>query len=124
MGSRASEKMGADRVAKQRSYKPTGGEDIWKLREEVGDTLGAEWRVARREEDNGGEKVNVMAGEPGKQLVGHVQEKIMMKKENLPRIKTETGASWKGHLKLQVPKRRGIILEPKQEKEDPSAVKV
>ena len=56
-------------------------------------------------------------------LLGHVQEKVMMVEKISPKDWMETGASWKGHSKLQSPKRRGIILEPEQDKEDPSAVR-
>ena len=37
-------------------------------------------------------------------------------------IEIKTEASWKGQSKLQEPKRRGMILEPQHETEDPSAV--
>ena len=39
------------------------------------------------------------------------------------RIGTDTRASWNGHSKLKEPKHRGIILEPEQDKEEPSAVR-
>ena len=46
-----------------------------------------------------------------------------MTDKTTPRIGTETEASWSNQSKLQEPKRRGIILKPEHETEEPSAVR-
>ena len=69
--------------------------------------LGVVRRVARREEDNRGEEVNVMEGEPREELLktlwlacpGQDFDGVV---HFAQRIRSETGANWKGHSKLQV----------------------
>ena len=67
-----------------------------------------------------------MAGEPIEELLKTLwlamsRRRLCWQRKFAPRIGTETGASWNIQSKLQEPKRRGMILQPEQETEDPSA---
>ena len=50
-------------VLRRRSCKTIGGEDIWKLGEEVGDTLWGGEEIGMEESDGGGKEVSVTEGE-------------------------------------------------------------
>jgi len=76
------------------------------------------------------------SGEVGSTMVGEVGEsalktlwlatsrrRLKWLKKSAPRIGIATGASWKGHLKLCLPKRRGINRVPEQGRAEPSAVR-
>ena len=77
---------------------------------------------ARKDEDSGGEDVRVMAEEPGEEPLKTLWLATSRRK-SAQRIGTETGANWKSQSKLWEPKPRGMILEPEQDKEDPSVVR-
>ena len=111
-----SEEMVMDLVARRGSCKTIRREDVRKLSEEVRDTSGGgEERCTERAGGDGRRTRRRTSGWP------HPREGYDGRESRPEDQDKQTGTNWNS--KLQEPKRRGKILEPEQDKEDPSAVK-